>query len=211
MTFSEAAVNRDTKGQFSEKEGSAPDISLHAEPPQAAEYAANYFDSHIASTYGDIPAEHLAKQRENYISAALSNPSAVEELNDRYNPDSGFEDIDGTPIPKPLRNPFTKGQKVTIPAGTVVRFKGEETLTERKQTVTMHMGGNGYYDEVRTTDGWGNVKVRPPVVTWAGAGGYWKDATVDADVLEANGMVPEYDAEQARLWKHQLPRKKLIS
>lgn len=208
MTFNEAEVNRDTKGQFSEKVGTAAEVSLVDD--QNATYAARYFDTYIARTYGDIPAGHLQKQRENYISNALANPAAVEELNDLYNPDSGLTDIDGASIPKPLKNPFRKGQQVVIPAGTVVRFKGAETLTERKQTVTMHMGGSGYYDEVRTTEGWGNIKVRPPVVTWAGAGGYWKDATVDLDVLEANGAAPEYDAEQVRLWKSQLPRKKLV-
>lgn len=208
MTFNEAEINRDAKGQFSEKVGTAAEVSLTDD--QNAAYAARYFDTRISHTYGDVPADHLQKQRENYISDALANPAAVEELNDLYNPDSGLTDIDGASIPKPLKNPFRAGQQVVIPAGTVVRFKGAETLTERKQTVTMHMGGSGYYDEVRTPEGWGNIKVRPPVVTWAGSGGYWKDATVDLDVLEANGVVPEYDAEQVRLWKSQLPCKKLV-
>lgn len=208
MTFNEAEINRDTKGQFSEKVGSAAEVSLT--DGQNATYAARYFDTRIAASYGDIPSDHLQKQRERYITDVLANPEAAKELDALYNPDSGLTDIDGASIPKPLKNPFRKGQQVVIPAGTVVRFKGEEMLTERKQTVTMHMGGSGYYDEVRTTQGWGNVKVRPPVVTWAGTGGYWKDATVDLDVLEANGLVPEYDAEQVRLWKSQLPHKKLV-
>lgn len=208
MTFNEAEVNRDTKGQFSEKVGTAAEVTLVED--QNVAYAARYFDARIAASYGNIPSDHLQKQRERYIADALANPEAVKVLDALYNPDSGLTDIDGASIPKPLKNPFRKGQRVVIPAGTVVRFKGEETLTERKQTVTMHMGGSGYYDEVRTTDGWGNVRVRPPVVTWAGTGGYWKDATVDLDVLEANGVEPEYDAEQVELWKHQLPRKKLL-
>lgn len=208
MTFNEAEVNRDTKGQFSEKVGTAAEVSLTDDQNRA--YAARHFDAHLARAYGDIPADHLQKQRERYITDALANPAAVEELDRLYNPDSGLTDIDGVSIPKPLKNPFRKGQQVVIPAGTVVRFKGAETLTERKQTVTMHMGGGGYYEEVRTAGGWGNVKVRPPVVTWAGAGGYWKDATVDIDVLEANGLVPEYEADQVDRWKHQLPRKKLV-
>lgn len=124
--------------------------------------------------------------------------------------DSGFTDRNGKPVPKPLTNPFNKGDKVVIPAGTFVRFRGEESLTERAQTITVHMQGTGFYDEVRTVDGWGNFKLRPPTVTWAGSGGYWKDAEVDLDVLAANGKTPKYDDRQVELWEHQLGRQDFI-
>lgn len=124
--------------------------------------------------------------------------------------DSGFTDKNGKPVPKPLVNPFRQGEKVVIPAGTVVRFKGEETLTERAQTITVHMQSEGHYDEVRTKDGWGSFKLRPPTVTWAGSGGYWKDAQVDLDVLVANGKTPAYNDRQVELWEYQLGRQDFI-
>ncbi len=209
MTFNETAVNRDTAGKFAEKTGSAAEVSLTPSNEGEA-YAARYFDAHIASGYGDIPADHLEKQRAKYISDVSANPEAVEQLDRLYNPDSGVTDIEGTPIPKPLKNPFRKGQKVVIPAGTVVRFHGEEILTERKQTVTVHMTTEGYYDDSRSVHGWDRIRLRQPTVTWPGSGGYWKDATLDQDVLDANGLAPEYDARQVELWGNQLGRKKFV-
>lgn len=123
---------------------------------------------------------------------------------------TGFTDKNGKPVPKPLLNPFRKGQRIVIPAGTVIRFRGEESLTERKQSVTVHMQNDGYYDEVRDKDGWGNFKLRPPTVTWPGSGGYWKDATVDQDVLAANNLEPEYNERQVELWERQLQRHNFI-
>jgi hypothetical protein len=208
MTFNEAETNRDQTGRFAEKVGGSPEVSLDED--KTANFAGRYFDDHIRGTYGDIPSDHIEKLREQYVGDILGNPEAARQLDAIYVADSGFTDANGLPVPKPLKNPFRKGQRVVIPAGTVVRFKGEEILTERKQTVTVHMSGNGYYDEVRTVDGWGNFKLRKPTVTWAGAGGYWKDAQVDLDVLEANDKTPEYDEEAVGHWKHQLGRKNFL-
>lgn len=112
-------------------------------------------------------------------------------------------------VPRPLRMPFTRGDKVVLPAGTIVSSRGEEKVLGRKQTVTAHMVNGGYYGEKRTADGWVRTLV-PPTVTWAGSGGYWMDARVDEEVLSANGKEPEYDERAYELHKHHLGRDTLV-
>lgn len=116
----------------------------------------------------------------------------------------------GADIPRPLKMPFKRGDKVVLPAGTVVAStRGEDKLLTRKQTVTAHMVNGGYYGERRTKDGWVRTLV-PPTVTWAGSGGYWMDARVDADVLAANGLEPEYDERAYELHKRHLGSDTLV-
>lgn len=47
---------------------------------KTTELAKNHFDKNIASTYGDIPTEHLEKLRNQYVDDVLANPKAKEEL-----------------------------------------------------------------------------------------------------------------------------------
>lgn len=113
-------------------------------------------------------------------------------------------------VPRPMKTPFKRGDKVVLPAGTVVSStRGEDKLLTRKQTVTVHMTYPGYYGERRTPDGWVRTLV-PPTVTWAGSGGYWMDARVDADVLAANGLEPEYDERAYELNRTHLDPDTLV-
>ena len=44
--------------------------------------AGRYFDQRLAGTYGNIPADHLARQRERYIADTLASPLAMSVLRD---------------------------------------------------------------------------------------------------------------------------------
>lgn len=49
----------------------------------ATERAESYFDANIASTYGDIPSDHLNNLRNQYVNDVLANPKARKELKDQ--------------------------------------------------------------------------------------------------------------------------------
>lgn len=62
-----------------------------------------------------------------------------------------------------------KGQRVVIKAGSEIRStRGQPTVSTRKRVVTVHYIDEGYIDRSCA-----EPTVRQPVVTWAGAGGYW--------------------------------------
>lgn len=112
-------------------------------------------------------------------------------------------------VPLPMKMPFKRGDKVVLPAGTVVRTRGDEKILARKQTVTVHMSSDGYYGERRTVNGWVRT-LEPPTVTWAGSGGYWMDARVDEEVLAVNGREPEYDERAYELNRTHLDPDTLV-
>lgn len=49
----------------------------------ATKLAESYFDDNIASTYGDIPSDHLNNLRNQYVNDVLANPKARKELKKR--------------------------------------------------------------------------------------------------------------------------------
>lgn len=85
---------------------------------------------------------------------------------------------------KYLENPFNRGDKIVVPAGTPFRsmnpsIKGPQ-VTKRATTIRVHMVSNSY----RPVAGYNGA---PAKVTIAGGGGYWKDFEVTEEMLEANG------------------------
>lgn len=116
--------------------------------------------------------------------------------------------------------PIKQGQKVVVPAGTLVRSMKpgvDPYLTKAQRTVTVRMlmpgqsvparlalGDKDYYkpleaagydftaleklrDENYAAFSELFVPITNPSITWAGAGGYWCDADINA-ILEANGL-----------------------
>ncbi len=161
MTFNETAVNRDVKGQFSEKTGSLAEVSLvpkNWRPP------------------------HIADLREHTI--------------------------------VPLKNPFTVGDRVTIPAGATIyttsswgEFKGKE-IASRKRSATAITAHEGYYYHVPSSLSYSSgdpdyerkrrilndFKVSTPYVAWFGSNGINR-VYLTPEFLEANGKTVEYDEE----------------
>ena len=99
-----------------------------------------------------------------------------------------------------IKNPFSRGQVITIPAGTpfTTTHPGRDgvQVTGRKQQVKVHSVNDGYvqrWDERNIPRG----TVHLPEVTWPGTGGYWKDIQVTPELLAANGLpgleLPELD------------------
>lgn len=91
-----------------------------------------------------------------------------------------------------IDNPFATGDKVRIPAGTVVRTSSSapDKVITRAQTITVESALPGYTMDMTGTEG----HIMLPEVTWRGAGGYWKSAQVTLDVATAHGktlVVPE--------------------
>lgn len=100
-------------------------------------------------------------------------------------------------------NPFARGQRLIIPAGTPVRTthprRRHGYFTKRATTITVARASNGWIDLWNDTKK-GRGYVHLPVITWAGTGGYWCDvkvtpelcATLDAAVPDLP-YVDDYD------------------
>ena len=87
--------------------------------------------------------------------------------------------------PLTITNPFSKGDRVTLPAGTVIRAIGRDHyVLSRKQTVTVFSAWDGNV----SVEGGERGRVRFPIISWPGAGGYWRDAQVTPEVCGANAI-----------------------
>ena len=78
-----------------------------------------------------------------------------------------------------------RGDRVRVPAGVLVLYRGEVLVTKRAQTVTVDHVLPGrtvarhLYREEEAGSDYG------PSVRWAGSGGYWKAADInDVEKLE---------------------------
>lgn len=94
-----------------------------------------------------------------------------------------------------LVNPFTKGEKVIIPAGakfttTHPRLVGTQE-TKRKVTNEVECVFSSYA-KMRLTGRGSVTSVRPPSIYCAGTGGYWKDIVITEEIIRLNGKTPEY-------------------
>lgn len=106
-----------------------------------------------------------------------------------------------------IANPFARGQRILIPAGTPLRSTHPRRdgvyYSKRAQHITVHTSSVGYIDL------WNDAKrgrgfVNLPSVTWVGTGSYWIDAKVTPELCKANGVetpaLPQFsDYEQRDL------------
>lgn len=97
-----------------------------------------------------------------------------------------------------LRNPFTKGDQVRLPAGTIVHtmHPSRHSYTLRRaQTITVHHTSDGYVN-VFDRRGFGQTVL--PELTWAGTGGYWNRVQVTPELCVINEVaipkLPDSDA-----------------
>lgn len=97
-----------------------------------------------------------------------------------------------------IRNPFTKGDKVRLPAGTVVHtmHPSRDSYTlQRAQTIIVHHTSDGYVN-VFDRRSFGQVVI--PELTWAGTGGYWNRVQVTPELCVINEVaipkLPDSDA-----------------
>lgn len=110
-------------------------------------------------------------------------------------------------VPNVIRNPFNRGQRILIPAGTPLRSthprRNGVYLSKRAQYVTLYMVSDGHVDL------WNDAKmgrgfVNLPTASWAGAGPYWVDVRITPELCKANGVeaptMPDFsEVERARL------------
>lgn len=89
---------------------------------------------------------------------------------------------------KYLHNPFVKGQKIVIPAGTPFRSMHPSVngpqRSKTTRTVTVHHVAPSY----RAASGYDGAAAR---VTIPGSGGYWKDFEITEEMLTANDQPVE--------------------
>lgn len=122
---------------------------------------------------------------------SMSNPQAP------FTPSSTVTTRSGQTLNVPLLCPVRKGQQLIIPAGSTIRRRGVNSVSKRTQSVTVFSAFSGYLTEGR--DG---MKLVPPMVSWAGSGGYWADCNVTAAVLEANGFTAQVNTDNLHTWRH---------
>ena len=84
----------------------------------------------------------------------------------------------------PTLTPITRGTKVVIPAGTPIKSTHPTNPagpSARRQTISAS-------HTFRAFDApWAAGRVRlPGYVSWAGTGGYWRDARVTPELIAAN-------------------------
>lgn len=107
-----------------------------------------------------------------------------------------------------LVNPFTPADKVVITKGTkcisMHPDDDDEMVFQRKQTVTVAHVNNGWVDPLFTgneTSSFSREVIEHkrvstlvvfPRITYAGKGGYWKVIPLNEEILEANGIAPQY-------------------
>ena len=108
--------------------------------------------------------------------------------------------LDGTSIAEPLLSPARRRAQVVIPAGTTTRYRGEDRITKRAQTITVFSAQDGYLDQDRN----GRFRTVLPTISWPGSGGYWVDCEVTEKIFEANSFTRAVNSENLRSWRHHL-------
>lgn len=108
----------------------------------------------------------------------------------------------------PLKNPFSAGDKVIIPANVAVwetDSKKAKTI-DRKRHVTVRLAGDGYLSHERVgiqpTEGKrviGAIQAYAPYVQWTTG-----RAEVTAELLEANGKLAEYAEDQYDIFRKDI-------
>ena len=108
--------------------------------------------------------------------------------------------LDGTSIAEPLLSPARRRAQVVIPAGTTTRYRGEDRITKRAQTITVFSAQDGYLDQDRN----GHFRTVLPTISWPGSGGYWVDCEVTEKIFEANSFTPVANSVNLSSWRHHL-------
>lgn len=102
-------------------------------------------------------------------------------------------------------NPFQRGDEVVIPAGTPIRSTHPTrkfVVSKRSQVVSVSHAFDFYIDTSYREEA-GRLKFA--TVSWAGAGGYWRDAQVTPELLAANGKeLPELPGQDGMAGSCQL-------
>jgi hypothetical protein len=113
-----------------------------------------------------------------------------------------------TAFEKPLLSPFRKGDRVIIPKGTRSHYRGQTVTSRARQTVTITHAGDGYLERGSTLVE-GETRMRlfavRPYITWAGAGGYWRDVKLTDEIFEANGVTAEVNEVNMKAWRYDVP------
>ncbi len=91
-----------------------------------------------------------------------------------------------------IENPIARGDRIIIPAGTVIRTthprRGPVRVSKRKSEVLVRISSPGWIDTDRNKEG----RVNFPTISWAGEAQYLCDVQVTPELCEANGIpVPE--------------------
>lgn len=99
-----------------------------------------------------------------------------------------------------LVNPFSKGEKVVVPAGATFTTTAPKVLgrqkTKRKTVNTVEIIFESHHQSRLT--GHGPVSwIVPPRIYCAGAGGYWKEITITEEIIRLNGKAVEYKSVKA--------------
>lgn len=110
------------------------------------------------------------------------------------------------PTANVIRNPFQRGQHVTIAAGTLVRTTHPahrpSRVLARAQTVRIHTVSDGWVD-LWNEHGMGIGYVVLPTLTWLCSGHYYADVKVTPEMCQAAGMpiprLPDTTREAYRL------------
>ena len=108
--------------------------------------------------------------------------------------------LDGTTIAEPLLSPVLRNARVVIPTGTTTRYRGEDRVTKRAQTVNVHSACDGYLGQ----DDDGILRTVLPAISWPGSGGYWVDCRVTEKIFEANSFTPAVNSVNLNAWRHDL-------
>ena len=108
--------------------------------------------------------------------------------------------LDGTTTAEPLLSPARRNAQVVIPAGTTTRYRGENRITKRSQTISVFSAQDGYLGEDRN----GDLRTVLPEISWPGSGGYWVDCPVTDTIFEANSFTPAVNAVNLSSWRHHL-------
>ena len=106
-----------------------------------------------------------------------------------------------------INNPISKGDTVTIPAGTPLRSMNPRhegiQVTRKTRTVTVHHTDAGYiqrWDEHNSPRG----TVILPTITWPGGGGYWQTVQVTPDLVAVNGLDPLVMPDLDRVARYEI-------
>lgn len=145
-----------------------------------------YRNLHMA-TEGELADEayQIGKARASYFLRNINNDWATQPMSHYGDNDTPFEKY------RPVHNPFTRGQKVKLPAGTRFKTTSKEGsgITNRAITITVHFSHEGYTD--------GSVGKRffsPASISYAGSGGYWREVAITPEILDYNNL-PVYETE----------------
>lgn len=104
---------------------------------------------------------------------------------------NGVHVLAAAPGENRIPNPLKRGQRITLPAGTVAtsmnpRKRGPFAL-KRALTITVYSTSDGHIDL------WDDRKrgrglVCLPTITWPGSGGYWTDVRLTPELCQAIGV-----------------------